>query len=486
MKPIDWKVIAQEGEARAGILQTRRSTIETPVFMPVGTQGTVKGVRFEWLEDEMDARIILGNTYHLFLRPGADLIRRFGGLHKYTTWNRSFLTDSGGFQVFSLTDLRKLTEEGVEFRSHLDGDKKFLSPEVSMEIQAALGSEIVMVFDECPPGDAGIDVTRKSLEMTARWALRSKNRFDVLQNEGMDTGFVENAAFDEEKQPSDSQKQLSDTEKQLSDVKKQSSDAEKQSPDAETQASAKETQLTDTKKQVFDTKTQQTDTEKQLTDAKTHPTDTEKQLTDKKTHRIIELSGQQALFGIVQGAGHLNLRRESLDKTVEIGFDGYAIGGLSVGEEKSVMYEVIDFLAPQMPPDAPRYLMGVGTPEDLIEAVYRGVDMFDCVMPTRNGRTGSAFTSRGKINIRNAKFAEDDQPLDENCPCSVCRRYSKAYLRHLYQAKEMLAATLISHHNLAFFLDLMRQIRQSIKSGNFNKFRLNFLEKIKESEPEDK
>lgn len=406
MKPIDWKVIAQEGEARAGILRTRRSTIETPVFMPVGTQGTVKGVRFEWLEDEMDARIILGNTYHLFLRPGADLIRRFGGLHKYTTWNRSFLTDSGGFQVFSLTDLRKLTEEGVEFRSHLDGDKKFLSPEVSMEIQAALGSEIVMVFDECPPGDAGIDRTRKSLEMTARWALRSKNRFDELQNEGLDTGFVENV--------STGQKPASDDESQ----------------------------------------------------------------------RIIELSGRQSLFGIVQGAGHLNLRRESLDKTIEIGFDGYAIGGLSVGEEKSVMYEVIEFLAPQMPPDAPRYLMGVGTPEDLIEAVYRGVDMFDCVMPTRNGRTGSAFTSRGKINIRNAKFAEDDAPLDENCPCSVCRRYSRAYLRHLYQAKEMLAATLISHHNLAFFLDLMRQIRQSIKSGSFNEFRLNFLEKIKESEPE--
>jgi queuine tRNA-ribosyltransferase len=392
MKPIDWKIIAQEGEARAGILRTRRSIIETPVFMPVGTQGTVKGVRFEWLEDEMDARIILGNTYHLFLRPGAETIRQLGGLHKFTTWNRSFLTDSGGFQVFSLTELRKLTEEGVEFRSHLDGDKKFLSPEVSMEIQAALGSEIVMVFDECPPGDAGIDVTRKSLEMTARWALRSKNRFDELQESGQDCGFTE----------------------------------------AE------------------------------------------------------NLSGQQALFGIVQGAGHLDLRKESLDKTVEIGFDGYAIGGLSVGEEKSVMYEVIDFLAPQMPLDAPRYLMGVGTPEDLIEAVYRGVDMFDCVMPTRNGRTGSAFTSSGKINIRNAKYIRDDAPLDGNCPCSVCRRYSKAYLRHLYQAKEMLAATLISHHNLAFFLDLMRQIRQSIKSGNFNRFRRTFLDKIKESEPEDK
>ena len=407
MKPINWKVIAQEGEARAGILQTRRSIIETPVFMPVGTQGTVKGVRFEWLEDEMDARIILGNTYHLFLRPGAETIRQLGGLHKFTTWNRSFLTDSGGFQVFSLTELRKLTEEGVEFRSHLDGDKKFLSPEVSMEIQAALGSEIVMVFDECPPGDAGVDVTRKSLEMTARWALRSKNRFDELQESGMDTGFL-----------------------------------------SEPSALAKGFYL----------------------DA--HP----------PAHAGgSDLSGRQALFGIVQGAGHLDLRKESLDKTIEIGFDGYAIGGLSVGEEKSVMYEVIDFLAPQMPKDAPRYLMGVGTPEDLVEAVYRGVDMFDCVMPTRNGRTGSAFTSHGKINIRNAKFITDDAPMDENCPCSVCRRYSKAYLRHLYQAKEMLAATLISHHNLAFFLDLMRQIREAIKAGVFGEFRREFLSRMSDN-----
>jgi len=411
MQSIDWKVIAQEGAARAGILRTRRSIIETPVFMPVGTQGTVKGVRFEWLEDEMDARVILGNTYHLFLRPGAETIRELGGLHKFTTWNRSFLTDSGGFQVFSLTDLRKLTEEGVEFRSHLDGDKKFLSPEVSMEIQAALGSEIVMVFDECPPGDAGIDVTRKSLELTARWALRSKNRFDELQESGQDTGFLKDEGG---RMKDESDKQFSD-------------------------------------------------------------------LSIPHSSSLIPLSGRQALFGIVQGAGHLELRKESLDKTVEIGFDGYAIGGLSVGEEKSVMYEVIDYLAPQMPKDAPRYLMGVGTPEDLVEAVYRGVDMFDCVMPTRNGRTGSAFTSGGKINIRNAKYIKDDAPMDGNCPCSVCRRYSKAYLRHLYQAKEMLAATLISHHNLAFFLDLMRQIREAIKAGNFGEFRREFLRRISDN-----
>ena len=399
MKPISWEVTATDGEARAGVLKTRRSTIETPVFMPVGTQGGVKGVRFEWLENELDARIILGNSYHLFLRPGVDIIRKLGGLHKFSSWPRSILTDSGGFQVFSLTDLRKLTEEGVEFRSHIDGSKRFLSPEISMEIQAALGSEIVMVFDECPPGQARVEATRKSLELTTRWAARSKAKFDELQR-------VQSAAFS--------------------------------------------------------------------------PSELGAERAEART-----LNGKQALFGIVQGASHLDLRRESLDRTVEIGFDGYAIGGLSVGEEKSVMYGVLDFIAPQMPADAPRYLMGVGTPEDLIEAVARGVDMFDCVIPTRNGRTGSAFTSRGKLNIRNARFADDPDPLDPDCECSVCRRYSRAYLRHLYQSGEMSAATLISHHNLAFFLDTMRRVRQSITSGTFSRFQREFLNKLQENQEAD-
>jgi len=389
MKPIDWQIIASDGEARAGILRTRRSIIETPVFMPVGTQGAMKGVRFEWLENEFDARIILGNTYHLFLRPGTDIIRQLGGLHKFSTWNRSLLTDSGGFQVFSLTDLRKLTEEGVEFRSHLDGSKKFLLPEISMEIQAALGAEIVMVFDECPPGDAGFDATKKSLELTARWASRSKVRFIELQQTGKDTG-------------------------RISDIE--------------------------------------------------------------------GLSGSQALFGIIQGAGHRDLRSESLERTVEIGFDGYAIGGLSVGEEKSIMYDILEYIAPKMPNDKPRYLMGVGTPEDLIEGVANGVDMFDCVIPTRNGRTGTAFTSYGKLNIRNAKHTRDENPLDPNCSCSVCKRYSRAYLRHLYQAGEMNAATLLSHHNLAFFLDTMARIRQAIKFGDFSRFKSDFLKQLKETE----
>ncbi len=411
MKPIDWTITASDGEARTGILKTRRSIIETPVFMPVGTQGAVKGIRFEWLEDELDARIILANTYHLFLRPGIETIREFGGLHQFTSWNRSFLTDSGGFQVFSLTDLRKLTEEGVEFRSHLDGSKQFLSPEISMEVQAALDSEIVMVFDECPPGDAGIEATRTSLELTARWAQRSKDMFDELQSvtpavAGGLTRAVANSI--------------------------------------------------------------------EIVNAKLQPPTT--------VVGSDSLNGCQALFGIIQGAGHLELRKESLDRTVEIGFDGYAIGGLSVGEKKSVMYEVLDFLAPQMPSDAPRYLMGVGTPEDLIEAVNCGVDMFDCVIPTRNGRTGSAFTSHGKLNIRNAKFALDPEPLDPDCRCSVCRRYSRGYLRHLYQAGEMNASIMISHHNVAFFMDTMRRSREAIQAGSFAAFRKDFLAKLRENE----
>jgi queuine tRNA-ribosyltransferase len=391
---IAFEVHARDGEARAGTLRTRRALIETPVFMPVGTLGTVKGTRFEELEDaELDARIILGNTYHLWLRPGAEVIRDCGGLHRFIGWNRALLTDSGGFQVWSLGALRKITEEGTRFRSHVDGHLCFLSPEVSMEVQAALGSDIVMAFDECAPGAATQSEARRSMELTARWATRSRQRFNVLQAEGPDSGAVA--------------------------------------------------------------------TDDDLERAAGSP-----------------LSGRQALFGIVQGAAHLDLRRESLARTVEIGFDGYALGGLSVGEEKSVMYEVVGAVAPQLPADRPRYLMGVGTPEDLVEGVARGVDMFDCVLPTRNGRTGQAFTSRGKLNIKNARWVRDLRPLDENCPCSVCRRHSRAYLRHLYLTGEMLASILLTHHNLAFFLDTMRRVRQSIRSGDLTRFRREFIESI--------
>jgi queuine tRNA-ribosyltransferase len=358
--------------------------------MPVGTLGTVKGVRFEALESsELDARIILGNTYHLWLRPGAETIKSCGGLHRFTGWQRALLTDSGGFQVWSLGELRKITEEGTQFRSHVDGSLCFLSPEVSMEVQAALGSDIVMVFDECAPGQATSDEARRSLELTARWAARSRSRFDQLQREGMDTGRTVEA----------------------------------------------------------------------------HDSGS-------------RLSGAQALFGIVQGAAHLDLRRESLARTVEIGFDGYALGGLSVGEEKAVMYEVVAEIAPLMPADCPRYLMGVGTPEDLVLAVARGVDMFDCVLPTRNGRTGQAFTSTGKINIKNARWAQDTRPLDESCACYVCQRHSRAFLRHLNMTGEMLGSILLTHHNLAFFLDTMRRVRQAIRSGNFTRFRQQFIESL--------
>src|SRR5688572_15616609 len=382
---LHFEVEARDGEARAGVLTTRRGPIETPVFMPVGTAGTVKGIRFEALEsDDLNAQIILGNTYHLWLRPGIDIIKEAGGLHRFIGWDRALLTDSGGFQVWSLGALRKISEEGTQFRSHVDGSLRFLSPEVSMEVQAALGSDIVMVFDECAPGEASHEEAERSLSLTARWAKRSRVAFDQLQSEGTDTGRVE----------------------------------------------------------------------------------------------VEGLSGTQALFGIVQGAGHLDLRRQSLEQTVDIGFDGYAIGGLSVGEEKQVMFEVIDDIAPRLPADRPRYLMGVGTPEDLLEAVTRGVDMFDCVLPTRNGRTGQAFTSRGKLNIKNAQWAKDSRPLDESCRCSVCGRHARAYLRHLYLSGEMLASILLTHHNLAFFLDTMRGVRQSIRSGDFPKFRREFTERL--------
>ena len=371
---IEFEVLSVVGEARAATITTGRAVIETPVFMPVGTAGTVKGIRFEELESpDLDARIILGNTYHLWLRPGIETIRACGGLHKFIGWDRAMLTDSGGFQVWSLGALRKITEEGTEFRSHVDGSLCFLSPEVSMEVQAVLGAEIVMAFDECAPGEATPDEARRSMELTLRWAQRSKNAFDRLQEEN---------------------------------------------------------------------------------------------------------KFRQTLFGIIQGAGHLDLRRESLERTVEVGFDGYAIGGLSVGEEKHVMMEVIEDIAPRMPVDKPRYLMGVGTPADLIEAVARGVDMFDCVLPTRNGRNGQAFTSRGKLNIKNARYALDQSPLDESCSCLVCRRHTRAFIRHLYQSGEMLASILLTHHNLAFFLDTMKRVRQAIRSGQFAEFRREFTEQL--------
>jgi len=400
--PLNFEVNATEGAARAALLTTRRGVIETPVFMPVGTAGTVKGIRFEELESpELDARIILSNTYHLWLRPGIETIKACGGLHNFIGWNRAMLTDSGGFQVWSLGALRKITEAGTEFRSHIDGSLCFLSPEISMEVQAALNAEIAMAFDECAPGEATHDEARQSMELTLRWARRSKAAFDVAQIVNL--------------------RSAGDSERGSSLIVREGLE---------------------------------------------------------EADRMSALPARQALFGIIQGASHLDLRRESLDRTVAIDFDGYAIGGLSVGEEKGVMMEVIEDLVPRMPADKPRYLMGVGTPEDLIEAAARGVDMFDCVLPTRNGRNGQAFTSRGKLNIKNARYALDQQPLDENCACSVCNRHTRAFIRHLYQSGEMLASILLTHHNLAFFLDTMKGVRQAIRSDQFAKFRREFTEQM--------
>ncbi len=352
--------------ARLGLIATHHGEVATPVFMPVGTQATVKTLSPDDLMT-IGAEIILSNTYHLFLRPGHELIEEFGGLHRFMGWERPLLTDSGGFQVFSLAELRKIAEEGVTFQSHIDGGAKhFVSPEYAIEIQESLGADIIMTFDECIPFPATHDYARDSLERTLRWARRCR------------------------------------------DAKKETG---------------------------------------------------------------------QALFGIVQGGMYPELRKRSAEALVDIGFDGYAVGGLSVGETKPVMYEMIDASVPSLPDDKPRYLMGVGTPEDLVEGVDRGIDMFDCVMPTRNARNGTFFTSFGKIVIRNAQYERDGQPIDPDCGCYTCRKFTRAYLRHLFNAGEVLALRLGTIHNLFFYLNLMRNIRASIGQGTFKEFKKEFLEK---------
>lgn len=368
------KTCKQSG-ARLGRLHTPHGVIDTPIFMPVGTQATVKAMTPEELED-MEAQIILSNTYHLFLRPGHELVEKAGGLHKFMNWHHPILTDSGGFQVFSLGDLRKITEEGVEFRSHLDGAKHFLSPERAIEIENALGADIIMAFDECAPYPAERDYVKKSLERTSRWAARCK-------------------------------------------------EAHKK-PD------------------------------------------------------------QQALFGIVQGGMYPDLRKQSAEEITAIGFPGYAIGGLSVGEPKPMMYEILEQTTPYLPEDKPRYLMGVGSPDDLLEGVLRGVDMFDCVLPTRIARNGTAMTSVGKVVIKNAKYYDDFSPLDPNCGCYTCRNYTKAYLRHLYKADEILSSRLMTYHNLFFLIELMKNVRQAIMDDRLLDFKDEFFLKygytVEESE----
>lgn len=376
MKSVYFNLKDSDGAARLGELHTQHGSFPTPMFMPVGTAATVKSLTPEDLE-AMGARIILGNAYHLYIRPGHKLIEEMGGLHKFMGWNGAILTDSGGFQVMSLSDLRKVTPQGVEFASHLDGSRHFISPEISMEIQRALGSDIVMAFDECVKHPATKDEVRRSMVITTDWEKRS---------------------------------------------------------------------------------------------------------------RAVELKPHQGLFGILQGGMYPDLRQEHYESLKDVDFEGWAIGGLSVGEPPALMYEVLDASVPLLPKDKVRYLMGVGTPEDLVEAVFRGVDIFDCVMPTRNARNGTLFTSAGKLHIKNAKFARDQSPVDPTCGCYTCRKYSRAYLRHLYVSGELLASRLNTIHNLHFYLHLMAQMRGAIAVHKFKEFRASFYRsyaKSKEASQEE-
>lgn len=366
---LNFKLKKTDGNARRGSITLNHGEVETPIFMPVGTYGTVKAMSPLELK-EIGAQIILGNTFHLWLRPGTDILDKFGGLHRFMGWDKPILTDSGGFQVFSLGAMRKITEEGVKFASPINGDKLFLSPEISMQIQRSLNSDIVMQFDECTPYEingraATADEAAKSMRMSLRWAQRSRNEFNAGEN-------------------------------------------------------------------------------------------------------------PNALFGIVQGGMYETLRDESLAGLNDIGFDGIAIGGLSVGEPKEDMMRVLQHIGPRLPADKPHYLMGVGTPEDLVEGVNNGVDMFDCVMPTRNARNGWLFTRFGDIKIKNARYKDEDRPLDETCGCHACRNFSRAYLHHLHRAGEILGARLNTIHNLYFYLDLMRQAREAIDAGAFQAFRIRF------------
>ena len=359
---LHFEILNSGAAGRRGTLTLPHGQVETPAFMPVGTAASVKALPQHFLE-ELDARIILGNTYHLYLRPGHELIRRMGGLHRFMSWPRALLTDSGGFQVFSLNELRKVTEEGVRFRSHLDGSSHFFSPEHSMDVQIALGSDIAMAFDECLEYPADRERARKSLDLTMRWAARSKAHFDAHKHEAP---------------------------------------------------------------------------------------------------WVDELEQTPNLFGIVQGGMFADLRRESAERLVEMDFPGYAIGGLSVGEPRELTREIIADTLPLLPADKPRYVMGVGYPDEIVEYAKMGVDMMDCVLPTRAARHGLLFTSEGRLNIKNRRFAEDQGPLDPECSCPVCQRYSRAYLRHLMAAQEPLAAVLNTLHNLAFYLMTMRRVREEL------------------------
>jgi queuine tRNA-ribosyltransferase len=376
---LPFTIETQTGSARQARISTAHGPIETPAFMPVGTAGTVKAVSQDILED-LGAQIILGNTYHLYLRPGHELVRKLGGLHKFMSWDRALLTDSGGFQVFSLSELRKVKEEGVSFRSHLDGTSHLFTPERSMEIQIALGADIVMAFDECTEHPAERERARASMEMTLRWAKRSKDYFEAHKHQ--------------------------------------------------------------------------------------HPWG--EACPQPGAAALHESTTAPALFGIVQGGMYADLRRESAERTVELDFPGYAIGGLSVGESRAKTMEMIAAVLEILPKDKPRYVMGVGYPEEIVQYAAMGVDMMDCVLPTRAARHGLLFTSEGRINIKNARYAQDQGPADPKCACRVCARYTRAYLRHLFVSAEPLAGVLNTVHNLAFYLDTMRSVRHAITLGDLS------------------
>ena len=381
-------------KARSGRLKTGHGVIETPAFMPVGTQGSVKAVSSRELR-ELNTQIVLGNTYHLFVRPGLDVIRHLGGLHSFMNWDGPILTDSGGYQIFSLAKLRKITEEGAHFQNHVDGTPAFISPEIAMQIQTALGSDIAMVLDECPPWPCEYDYAARSAELTVRWARRCKEW--KKENAEHRTSNVERAV------------------------------------------------------------------EASVSPAIPNNTSAAATATD------------QLIFGIVQGGTFRELRKQSAQALVEMDFDGYAIGGVSVGEPEEEMMRAVESSAQFLPKDKPRYAMGLGTPPQLLELIARGMDLFDCVLPTRLARNGTAFAGTGTLNLKNAEFARDKNPIEQDCACPACQEYARGYIRHLIKAEEILGLRLITLHNLHFYLELMRRVRAAIENGTFNEFRSNFV-----------
>ena len=428
---MQFQIEATSGCARTGRLATPHGVVETPVFMPVGTLASVKGISQDILE-ELGVEILLGNTYHLYLRPGIEQIRKLGGLHRFMAWPRAILTDSGGFQVFSLNDLRKVTEQGVTFRSHLDGSSHFLGPESAMEAQIALGADIIMAFDECTEYPADEERGRKSMELTLRWAERSKKYFEGHRHEVPGGSGRRPSALSPQENPSNACLGTAS----LSCPAQLAVTQDSRSPSAGSGHALDSTVRPDN-----------------------GPHDSGR---DENAERE---EWSQSLFGIVQGGMDPDLRKESAERTVEIGFPGYAIGGLSVGEPRRLTRETVEATIQHLPADKPRYLMGVGTPEEIIEYANLGIDMMDCVLPTRAARHGLLFTSEGKVSIKQARYGGDESPLDPICGCRVCQRYSRAYLRHLYASNEVLAQVLNTVHNLSFYLDTMRAVRHSIALG---------------------